>query len=247
MADYDHAATLLWNAGRGVPLARLPAADAPRTFSDAMAIQDRLIQLSNQIPTAWKVFPNGGDVHRGAILPSRVISAGGTLPRSALGRCGIEAEIAFRFTQTLAPQAQNFTRDDIANAIEPLLVIEIVASRYTVYDNASVLERLADFMSNGGLVVGPVWKGWHEADQTQLRVTVEFDGEQVADVTGGHGMKDSILPLIEFVNATSGAIPFTAGTIVTTGAIAGCVWTTDARHVRAIFHGAGEVGFTITD
>lgn len=155
---------------------------------------------------------------------------------------GVEAEIAFRFDTPLAPRDRAYERADVAAAVTALPAIEIVDTRFASYEGTPVIERAADFMSNGGLVTGPARNDWRAFDLEKLEASVAVDGVEIVRRVGGAPGGDPMIPAVALVNALrlSGGAP--AGMVVTTGSYTGLEYAHRDSAVGARFEGFGAVG-----
>ena len=165
------------------------------------------------------------------------------LPRNGHSLSAIEGEVAFRFTVDL-PKGGAISREDLERALEPFPVIEIVASRFADYEGTPSLVRLADRMSNGGIVLGRAVGKPERLDRLSLKLV--RDGETVLDQVGGHPRGDPFLPVLEFVNLVRAARSFPAGEFVTAGTFTGMLEGQVGERWDVAFAGLGEGGGTIS-
>jgi 2-keto-4-pentenoate hydratase len=222
-AAIDQAAACFLEARRtGVLIDALPASCRPADAAEAHAIQDRTAAALDDEVVGWKVgAPSGGVVVRGGILSSRLLRSPASAPLRLAPKFGIEPEIAFRLERDLPARDHDYGRDEIEDAVTALLAIEILDSRFAGFPDVPEFHLYADFVSNGGLVLGPDVAGWRDADLINLPVRVTVGGEVVADVIGGHPRQDPLIPVIELVNQfrTEGGVG--AGRVMTTGSYCG--------------------------
>ena len=134
---------------------------------------------------------------------------------------GVEAEIAFRFVTPLAPRASPYTRADVEASVTALPAIEIVDTRFASYESTPMIERTADFMSNGALVMGDARADWRAFDLANIEVRVAIDGREILRRVGGHPSRDPLLPAIALVNQLRQSTGIAEGTVVTTGSYSG--------------------------
>lgn len=230
---------------RGGPLAeRLAPASRPSSIAEAEAVQRAIVARLKDRIAGWKVAisPEFG-VMRGAILASRLFSSEATVDASLVPGLGIEAEIAFRCDRDLPPRATDYADAELRRSVTALVGIEIVDSRFREGTAIPAIERAADFMSNGGFVVGQARDDWRDIDLAALAVSVVIGGRTVVDrKVGGHASKDPFAPFVALANAlrlTSGLL---AGQIVTTGTYMGVVHAKSGDHVEVVFDGFGRAG-----
>lgn len=237
------AVALLVDARRtGSKLESLPESSRPRTVEEAHAIQDAVAAALDEAVDGWKVAttPEGQVVH-GGVLHSRVARSGATLPSSRTPLLGVEAEIAFRFDRPLPPRATEYTYDEVASAVTAFTAIEIVDSRYSTYPKTPLLDRVADFHSNGAFVQGEPIRTWRGLDLVNLDVELLIDGQSAVRKVGGHAAKDPLLPAVSLANDLRLHRGIEAGKFVTTGTYTGLVFAKPGQTVQAMFHGVGSV------
>ncbi|MCO5066641.1 MAG: hypothetical protein M9924_19850 [Rhizobiaceae bacterium] len=222
----------------------LPDELSPRTLAEALAIQDEIVRRGGETPTAWKVATLPEGVAWGAILPGRIFTSG-SAARIGDEPVGIEAELAFRFRRNVARSEYPLGRDALCEAIDAFLAMELVTSRFNSYQSAPPLHRVADFMSNGGLVLGPQWKAWRSADLSSVEVTLSIEGIPKTSSQAGHPSGDPLLPLLAYVNDRLPGQDISEGTLVITGSLTGLTWTRVPATAEAHFHGLGTVGVTL--
>ncbi|MCC7046827.1 MAG: hypothetical protein IT562_08960 [Alphaproteobacteria bacterium] len=228
----------------------LPASCRPATVDDALAIQAATVALLEDPVGAWPVgawkvgAPVAGRLVRGAILRSRIFGSPAAVRAADMPLLGVEAEIAFRFDHGLPGRARDYTYEEVAAAATALAAIEIVDSRYADYAGAPMLDKIADCVSNGGLVCGTVRADWRDIDLASLTASLAIDGATVARQSGGHATRDPLLPAVAFANdrRNEGGLP--AGVIVTTGTFTGLTFAKAGQSVLATFEGFGSAAVT---
>ncbi len=227
----------------------LPAELAPRSEAEAYRLQRATAHALGARIGGWKVAMN--DPISGSCAPVYAADlqrspACAAFPITA--RPGIEPEIAFSLAHDLPPLApgQRYGRAQVMEAIGAAhAAIEIVVSRFQSHEGAALLDRLADNISNGGLVVGPPCRDWRrlELGALALRLTLQASGAaaSVHEARGGHSLGDPLLPLLWLANqrAQHGA-GLRAGEIVTTGSCAGLHYAASGARVSAWFEGLGS-------
>lgn len=237
------AATLLADARRrGVLLDGLPDTCRPRTVDDAHAIQDATVAALGDTVAGWKVGAReDGKVVRGALLQSRVLKSGDAISAAHVPLLGLEAEIAFRFEHDMPPRERPYSYDEVAASVIAFPAIEIVDSRYRDRLDAPLLERIADFVSNGAFVCGEVQPRWRGLDLPNLHASLAIDGSIVAQRTGGHPAGDPLLPAVDLVNDLRLASGVRAGQLMTTGTCTGINFAKPGQRAKAAFEGFGSV------
>lgn len=241
-AAIEEAAALLVRARSGPRLARLPESCRPATVEDAHAIQEAAAAQLGESISGWKIAVTpDGEVARGALVQSRVVPSGASLPASQMPLLGVECEVAFRFERALPARRAPYGYEEVAAAVTAFLAIEVVDSRFHTYPSTPLLDRIADFMSNGAFVRGADIPAWRSADLVRLDVELVVAGESVVRQVGGHNAKDPLLPAVALVNdlRTRGGVQ--AGKVVTTGTYTGLQHVKAGQAVEAVFHGIGSV------
>jgi 2-keto-4-pentenoate hydratase len=246
-AAIETAARLLAEARRGgQPIAALPAAARPGSVGDAHAVQEATVALLGEEVAGWKVgFAPDGEVMRGAILASRLLESPARIAAASVPLLGIEAEIAFRFERPLPPRGETYSAEEVAQAVTALVGIEIVDSRFASYRDAPLLDRTADFMSNGAFIVGTVKPDWRRFDLAGLTARLEVNGRVLVEKTGGHPTRDPILPAIALVNALRVEGGVAAGRIITTGTYTGLHFAQSGDEIVAAFEGFGTASLKL--
>ncbi len=237
----EKAAALLAGARQsGQLLENLPADVRPATVAEAHAIQDATVARLGDAVAGWKVMPPKGEVIHGVVLKSRLFPSPARVKASQVPLLGIEQEIAFRFDNALPPRATDYSRKEIEDAVTALVAIEIVDSRYRDYPKAPVMERYADFCSNGGLVQGTINPDWRKFDLSKLEAVLTFDGKVVHQGIGGHPTTDPLIGAIALVNDLRKTEGMPVGRIVTTGTYTGLNYARPGQKVVADFPGFGK-------
>ena len=204
------------------PLERLPPSCRPGDAGEAYAIELALLREIDETLAGWKVAvsPEYG-VLMGLLVRSRVFASGARIPTRDFSMRGVEAEIAFRFVTPLAPRASPYTRADVEASVTALPAIEIVDTRFASYESTPTIERTADFMANGALVIGTARADWRAFDLANIEVRVAIDGQEILRRVGGHPSRDPLLPAIALVNQLRQSTGIAEGTVVTTGSYSG--------------------------
>jgi 2-keto-4-pentenoate hydratase len=242
-AAIDRAAALFVAARQdGALIDRLPPECRPASPRDALAIQDATVRALGERVGAWKVAaPIDGVLMRGAILQRRIFDSPARVPARLLSMLGVEAEIAFRFDKGLPEREREYGYDDVAAAAVALAAIEIVDTRFRSYQDAPLLDRSADCISNGGFVRGAPRQDWREVDLSRIEVALLVDNEVVVRREGGHAAGDPLLPAVALANdlRRNGGLP--PGIVVTTGTYTGLRFVNPGQSVTARFAGFAPV------
>jgi 2-keto-4-pentenoate hydratase len=241
--DQDMAARLLADAAAtGRPLAALPAAGKPSTAAEALAIQELLVGRSQQAVKGWKVATDAaGTASWGAIFAADCFATPASVDGSRLAPMGVEGEIAFSFDRNLPSRAEPYSRAEIEAVLTAFATIEIVSSRFASYQDTPRVDRIADRMSNGGIVMGALRQDWRGFDLSKLRVTLSVDGVVTVDRIGGHDRGDPLLPALEFIRAVQATKSFQAGQFITTGSFTGLTFGQPGARFAVEFQHFGKV------
>jgi 2-keto-4-pentenoate hydratase len=155
---------------------------------------------------------------------------------------GIEVEIAYRFTENLAARTVPYFRGELERILVPFPVFEIVHSRFASYRDTPVLDRLADRMSNGGLVFG---EPFGPLDAATVPVALEIDGKTIFSGPAQHSRVDPFLPALDFVRAVQHHRSFEAGQFITTGTLTGLTYLAREQSARATFDGKAAIALQL--
>jgi len=243
-SDIEASARALAEARRsGRPLAALPA--RPQTIADAHAIQDATVAALGEQAAGWKVAAAAGQVMRGVLVGSRVRASPARFSAKKVPMLGLEAEIAFRFDRALPAREKPYEKDEIAGYVTALVAIEVVDTRFASYADTPMIDRLADFISNGGLVAGTVRPDWRTLDLAALKATLSINSVTVVEQVGGHVTRDPFIPAIALVNALRHE-GIAQGRVITTGTFTGLYIAKPGDRVVASFEGFGSAEMQFT-
>ena len=119
----------------------------------------------------------------GHVLLSRIFDSGVDLNLSEVGDIGVENELVFEFAETVPLGA---TCEEIEECIAGVAAgFELNERRLT--EGSSGGERLADNLSQWGIVVGELVADWKSAKIDDLTVTLARDGIKIEQVSSvGH-------------------------------------------------------------
>ena len=198
----------------------LPA--IPTSEDEAHAIQDGIAARLGEEVGGYKASLPAGERPRRALIYARTIRPSpASLVAADYRHLAAEAEIAFRFLRDLPRREVRYTREEVADAGAALPAIEVVSSRFRDPAGRHPLERLADRMLNGALVVGVEVPAWSGRDLADLPVTVRVNGAVVVQRRGGHPTGDPLgvaVALVELMRDRGGV---KADQVVATGSWTG--------------------------
>jgi 2-keto-4-pentenoate hydratase len=226
----------------------LPSELAPQSELEAYQMQAAVASTLGAQLGCWKVAMS--DERSGTCAPifaADVQRTGAHVHPSISAVVGIEPEVAFTMKRALPPlpAGQCYGRERVIEAVGAAhAAIEIVISRFQSHEDAAPLDRLADNLSNEGLVLGPACEAWRELDlgTLLLHVTIDEgnDAVSVYDSRGGHPLNDPLIPLIWLANHCSArGSGMQSGNVVTTGSYAGLRYADRGAHVKVQFEGLG--------
>jgi 2-keto-4-pentenoate hydratase len=230
---------------RHQPLAALPNGVHPASPAEAHAIQARLVALSGETVAGWKIATTAEGVATWGVIYGRdIFDSPARIAADRMPMRGVEGEVAFRFTADLPARAEPYSRAELRAVLAAIPAIEIVDTRFADYAATPVTDRLADRMSNGGLVIGEAEPGADARDLSQLRVRLTAEGETLLDQVGGHSRGDPLLPVIDFVHARQQALGFRAGELITAGTLTGLAHGRPGVRYTVRFEGLGTASVT---
>jgi 2-keto-4-pentenoate hydratase len=242
------AADLLVGARRtGTLLGGLPADAAPANVTEAHAIQDAVTaRLGGSVGGFKAMAPVTGESTRGVIYADTIHPSPARIQAAQVPQCGVEGEVAFVFRRDLPPRAANYTRDEVASAMDACAAIEVVTSRYRNSDAASALEKLADCISNGAFVHAAPPADWRKLELGKLKVTLTVNGATVLDQVGGHPTGDPLGVAVVLVNIMRERGGVRAGQFVTCGSCTGLRYLQPGDTCGVRFEGLGVAEVTFT-
>ncbi len=242
------AARLLVQARRtGQPIEGLPEHCRPRSVTEAHAIQDAVTAALGLPIGAFKAnAPSDEEPTRGVIYASAIHASPAAIPAAEAPLCGVEGEVAFRFTRNLPPRDATYSREEVAAAVEACAAIEVVHSRFQRPMERPPLERLADSIANGAFVPAATRTDWRGLELGKLHVTLLVNGQAVLEQDGGHPTGDPLGVAAALVNIMRTGPGVRAGQYVTCGSCTGLRFLKPGDTCVVRFDGLGiaEVSFT---
>lgn len=215
------------------------------SLDDAYAVQrDSLAALGGAVG-GWKVgaAPGGERAPAAALLERHVMASPAAAPVAAFVDAHIECEIAFLLGADLPARPEPYGVAEVAAAVAAVLpVIEIADSRLGW--PGSPLAKIADAMSNGGLVTGARHADWRAFDLGRVAITLTRDGQPFASGSSAVIAGGPLTALVALANGQPLPFPLLAGQVVTTGSCTGMIPIGPGRY-RGTFAGLGEVTFDL--
>lgn len=226
------------------PMADLPTELAPASEEEAFAVQDFMAEAYGPVG-GWKIGAAGAEgIPFFAPMPAGWMGENGALFRGLNHRLfGVEAEIAFRMGQDLAPSATPYTRDEVIAAVGSCHpAIEVLESAFVDPQAVSRPNMMADMQMHGGFVAGPAVPQWHEIDWANEPITLTIDGavryENTGTAPAGPDLMRLILYLANEGAARTGGLK--RGDWITTGSWSGLTWASPGAEAAAHFKHAGR-------
>ena len=155
--------------------------------------------------------------------------------------CGVEAEVAFRFTRALPGRAGAYGREEVAAAVGGAAgdrggFRAVLGGQRA----AGAWSKLADRVANGALVAGAEVADWATLTSGGLlRRPWPVNGETVVEKQGGHPIGDPLAVAMALVNMMRGAGGVAAGQLVTTGSWTGLRFLKPGYRCAVAFEGLG--------
>lgn len=225
----------------------LPEDLQPKTIDDGHAIQDATVALLKETIGGWKVgLDKDGVLSRAPIFKDVILTNPAQMPASRMPLLGIESEIAFRFLKDRPARGHDYSRSEVEDAMEAFPAIELLNSRYAEPGKRSTLEKLADCITQGGIVCGKPRADWRSIDFSKLEVALTVDGKEIARRTGSHPTGDPVPPVVALVNALRKTDGVKAGVIVTAGTWTGVNYASPTSLAVASFNGFEPVSVQFT-
>ena len=239
------AATLLLDARRsGRGLRVLPDDVRPRSAAEAYEVQDAVLPAIG-VAGGWKVGARSPTAEPTcAPLPTALIlRSPQRFPFGTFARNGVEAELAFTLARALPPRNAPYTEAEMPAAVASVHpAIEVVDSRFVDIATTDAWSLLADFQSNGALVLGPgvtLPASFVPAEQT---VRLAIDGAQLVAALGGNPA-GSLMRLLAWLanHAAARCGGLLRGDVITTGSWTGMRFFPAGTHVAVDYPGIGGV------
>lgn len=240
--DLQRAARILVQARRDMkPLDGLPAALKPVSIDEAHAIQDEVTRQLGKLIGGFKAMAlPDSEPNRGVIFGGTIQASPAQIPAAVAPQCGVEAEVAFIFRRDLPPRDKPYTRNEVAAVLEACAAIEIVHSRFAQKAPVSNLEKLADSISNAGLVHSVPTANWRDLRLDTLKVTMTVNGKTKHSKHGGHPIDDPLGVAVVLANLWRAKGGVRAGQFVTCGSYTGLDYVKPGDTCAVTFEGLGS-------
>jgi 2-keto-4-pentenoate hydratase len=217
--------------------ARIALDDAPKSFEEGFAVQDRVVAMLGEPVIGWKVIEVPlGPVVFAPLLAGGQVPAGGVWEVGGGEPAGIELEIAFRMARDVPKDATPAEIVDAAGSAH--VVFELCQSRIRAPETLPRHVTLADCILNAGIVVGAEIKDWRKRELRALPGRLRVDGE--VHIEGKSADPIRALHVLAPALAAHGKA-LKAGHVVITGSLIGMNWLTGRRTLRGEIDGCGTV------
>lgn len=240
--NVDIAVAALLDVRKGKPRLSIDFCKAhPLTFAEALQVQEKVTAALGAVG-GWKVAPNSTkDVPSLApVLAKNVFGENEAFAKGRFQNIGVECEIAFRMGKDLG--GGTYTREQVADAIEAMVpLIEICESRLADTKAGPAEWRVADSVSQGGIMIGKPIADWRSVNVTDQPLTLTFNGEKVAEVPGSKqaDLVAIVTLLANQIGKHCGGIK--KGQIVTTGSMSGNIPAKPGTEAVATFKNLGKL------
>jgi 2-keto-4-pentenoate hydratase len=228
--DRNAAGELLWRMWQsGEVIDGLPGGLRPDSREDGYAVQATLDARTGKPPFGWKIAATSkaGQAHigvdgplAGRLLAERVFQNGAGLVLGASRMKVAEPEFAFRMRRDLSPRADDYTVDEVLDAVGSLHPsIEVPNSRYADFVTVGAPQLIADNGCAHEFVFGPrASDRWRDVDLAAHEVEASVVGRYDRSGGGFNVLDDPRLALTWLANELSGiGETLRAGQVVTTG------------------------------
>jgi len=257
MSTREAAKHLLEAHQRRERFAPLPAALAPRTESQAYAIQDAFVALRAAKlggVAGYKIALTSAEMRRfvGVDTPQAGVMLESTLHRSPARvraadyvRLVVEFEIAVEIADDLPAADKPFFRDRVARAVGAVMpALELADDRNADYKELArhPLELIADNCWNEGAVLGARVPDWRRVDLAAVHGVATINGNKVGEGRGADAMGhplDAVAWLADHLASVGRGL--LRGDVVITGSIVTTKAVTPGDRVQFDVDGLGGV------
>jgi 2-keto-4-pentenoate hydratase len=216
----------------GGKIARLPDAIRPTTLDEAYAVQRRAVELWGDAIAGWKVGATSQEVQTlfkigepvfAPVFRKNVVESPARVAAAAFQHRILESEFALRLGRSLPARPAPYTGDEILAAVDAVIPsFEIISPRFTTLTVGEVPQLVADFVANGGAVLGRPYADWRGLDLAQHSAELSIGGKPRQRGTGALALGSPLNVLMWLVNRLSSqGIALEAGQFVMTGTVTG--------------------------
>ena len=224
----------------------------------AYALQQEVLRQIGDPSDSWKVGSTSAEAQAAlgttepgaARVPSRFrFTSPAAVPIFAVHDAKLEAEFAFRLGRDLPPRDDDYTADEVTEAIDGIAPsLEIVGSRLagglTGSGRAAVT---ADGGANIALVTGEFIADWQRFDLPSHQMTVTINGELIASGEGRRALGNPFNVMVWLANRQRRRDGLRAGEVATTGTCSGLMDLSAGDVIVADYGTLGALQATMTD
>jgi 2-oxo-3-hexenedioate decarboxylase/2-keto-4-pentenoate hydratase len=180
----------------------------------------------------------------GVVFEKRIHQSGVTLSLGKLVHLGLEFECCARLGRPLAPRAEPYTLDEVADAVDAVApAFEVIDDRNSAYP-LDLLSLIADNSWNEGNVLGQFKSSW--PDLADAKSILECDGKVIDQGFGRDVLGHPFEPLRWLAsNLSTQGQTLQAGEIVLTGSWVTTRFPKAGEHYRHTIEGVGSVEVTL--
>ena len=243
----------LWHCRRNGGALDIPMDGGPADVSAALEIQREALALSGLDSIGFKVGSTSAEAQKvlgttepGAspVLVDYFFESPAEIPVDPAHEPAVEGEFALRLARDLPPRVEEYSFNDVWDAVEAVAgAIEVVGSRFAGgLAGKGRLLTTADFGANIALAVGPWTTDWKDFDLAAHEVNVSLDGTVRESGIGARALGHPLNVLQWLANKQSqtGRGLF-AGEIISTGTCTGLLSVAPGDYVVADFGVLGQV------
>jgi len=153
-----------------------------------------------------------------------VFNSPARIPRALTPCQYMECEISFRLTRDLPTRKEEYSQQEVFDALEGCAAFELVDSRFKNLDSAmknTPYQFYADHIANGAMVFGAWRKDWQKFDFTKTRVSMKQGSRTIIEKIGGRPTGNPALPAVVLANLRRDTTGLKAGYLVVTGSFTG--------------------------
>jgi 2-keto-4-pentenoate hydratase len=185
-------------------------------------------------PIGWKIGAASNEIRLSEGLPgaapgriyrSTVFPSGASLgPELFINYRNVECEFAFRLADPLPARAEQYSEDEVANAVDCLMpTLEIGDTVFDDwYGSSSFFGSCLDNGGGAALVCGDPVADWRGLDLPNARIDISLNGQQINSGYGRAAMGHPLTSLTWLVNwLGEHGLGMAAGEIVSTGTCTG--------------------------
>jgi len=253
----EQAAQLMADAWINHKAESLPENLRPSSRAEAYAMQDAMARKLGLAVAGWKLGMTAPETMRknnvtepvpGRIFRECLYDDGASVAVGGYNTPKLEPEFAVRLKYGLPPRPTPYTRVDIEEATDTILLCFEIADNRLAESSSNPLCNIAD---NGGFaayVIGPEVPDWRERDFKAMPVNLLIDGKLAAEGLTGDGRIDPIDVVLWTANSLSQrSLGLAAGDLISTGSATIPTPMGAGSESVAQFEGCGEVKVRFVD